>query len=290
MEQPVSKATEPPGPLDPSLAPSSVWGPSPFPSGSGPCLAQGPCFSCPHLGGAPPKCTHHGAGEKSEGSSAPLPVRGPTVSPGTQTPGSWGELRPVLAAGEAQLVIGMSHPLARQPGVGGREEEKEREGEKRGKEGRGSWREASGSVRGWTGSWSVAPFSTRAPNSSPEREGVGHEEDEPRKAESPERERRQIQGDKHPHPTHTDSATHTHPHKGTLFPGLLPPPNLRDPRQRAPCPAIHTPAFTCLFPSTYALPPAHAHAPTHPAPHPALPPCCEGARFLLFGNDTLGLT
>lgn len=30
----------------------------------------------------------------------------------------------MLAAGEAQPVIGMSHPLARQPG-GGREEEKE---------------------------------------------------------------------------------------------------------------------------------------------------------------------
>lgn len=137
LEQPVCKATEPPWPLEPSLAPSSVWGPSPFPSGSGPCVAQGPCFSCPHLGGAPPKCTHHGAGERSEGSSVPLPLRGPTVSPGTQTPGSWGELCPVLAAGEAQLVIGMSHPLARQPGggeggrerEGGRKERKGREGE-----------------------------------------------------------------------------------------------------------------------------------------------------------------
>lgn len=39
MEQPVSNATEPPWSLDRPPAPSSLWGPSPFPSSPGPCLA-----------------------------------------------------------------------------------------------------------------------------------------------------------------------------------------------------------------------------------------------------------
>lgn len=104
-----------------------------------PTLLPGPCFFSPPPTSVEPlpkpsKCTHHGAGEGSVGSSTPPPLWGPAASPGTQTPGSQGELHPVLAAGEAQPVIGMSHPLARQPG-GWREEGKEREG---GKEGRGA--------------------------------------------------------------------------------------------------------------------------------------------------------
>ena len=73
----------------------------------------------------------------------------------------------MLAAGEAQPVIGMSHPLARQPG-GGREEEKE--GGRKERKGREGELEGSlGSVQGYSGPWSVAFFSTRAPNSSPYR-------------------------------------------------------------------------------------------------------------------------
>lgn len=167
---------------------------------------------------------------------------------------------------------------------------REREGGRKGRE--GSWRKASGSVWGWTGSWSVTLYSTRVPNSSHEREEVGHEEDKPRKTKSPERERRRIQGDKHPHPLHTDSAAHTHPHKGTLcFLGLLSPPNLRAPYPHAPCPPTLPPGIHMPL-SSHTPCPLHmpTHPPTHPAPHPAFPPCCEGARFLLFGNDTLGLT
>lgn len=76
------------------------------------------------------------AGQESGGSSTPLP---PGAAGGvSRDPNTWlrGELRPALATGEAQPVIGMSHPLARQPwGGGGREKEREREG---GKEGRGA--------------------------------------------------------------------------------------------------------------------------------------------------------
>lgn len=194
----------------------------------------------------------------------------------------------MLAAGEAQPVIGMSHPLARQPGGG--EGGREREGGRKGRE--GSWREASGSVWGSAGSWSMRPPSTSAPNSSPEREGVRREEDDSRKTKSPERERRRIQGDKHPHPMHTDSAAHadTLTKAHSVSSGSFPDRSLESPSPRAPRPDTHARVFTCLFPSRTPCTCPRAHPPTHPAPHPALPPRCEGVRFLLFGNDTLGLT
>lgn len=82
--------------------------------------------------------------EGSVGSSTPLPPWGPAASPGTQTPGSQGELHPVLAAGEAQPVIGMSHPLARQPGGGGGRKGKRGREERKGGELEGSLRQRLG--------------------------------------------------------------------------------------------------------------------------------------------------
>lgn len=123
---------EPSWPLDPSLATSPLQSPPPFPSHPCPCpVPEDPAASAPSSTQPLPnlpKCTHQGTGEGSVGSSASLLLRGPAASPGTQTPGSRGELRPVLAAGEAQPVIGMSHPLARQPWGGGRKGKRGREG------------------------------------------------------------------------------------------------------------------------------------------------------------------
>lgn len=123
-------------PLDPSLAPSPFKHPPPFLSHPCPCpVSEDPDASAPSSTQPlpnPPKCTHHETGEGSVGSSVSLLLWGPAVSPGTQTPGSRGELRPVLAAGEAQPVIGMSHPLARQPWGGGRKGKRGREERKGG--------------------------------------------------------------------------------------------------------------------------------------------------------------
>lgn len=125
-------ATETSWPLDPSLATSPLQSPPPFLSHPCPCpVPEDPAASAPSSTQPLPnlpKCTHQGTGEGSVGSSASLLLRGPAASPGTQTPGSRGELRPVLAAGEAQPVIGMSHPLARQPWGGGRKGTRGREG------------------------------------------------------------------------------------------------------------------------------------------------------------------
>lgn len=77
----------------------------------------------------------------------------------------------MLAAGEAQPVIGMSHPLARQPGGG--EGGREREGGRRGRKGREG--ELEGSLRQRLGLDRVlehAPFLHQG-TQFPPREGGG---------------------------------------------------------------------------------------------------------------------
>lgn len=255
---------EPSWPLDPSLATSPFKNPPPFLSHPCPCpVSEDPDASAPSSTQPlpnPPKCTHHGTGEGSVGSSASVLLWGPAVSPGTQTPGSRGGAAP--CAGSRRGTASDWHvPPPGTPALGGREEGKEREGGKGGKKGRGSRREASGSIWGWTKSWSVPPSSIRAPTLSLEREEAGHEEREPRKAKSPRGERRRIQGDKHPHPLHTDwRHTHTHTltkaHSVSRVPSPTQPesPQLLCTMSQHTCPDTHVPLFTCLLP-LHTLPP-----------------------------------
>lgn len=271
------RAIEPSWPLDPSLATSPLQSPPPFPSHPCPCpVPEDPAASAPSSTQPLPnlpKCTHQGTGEGSVGSSASLLLRGPAASPGTQTPGSRGGAAPCAGSGRG-TASDWHVPPPGTPALGGREKGKGREGGKGGKKGRGSRREASGSIWGWTKSWSVPPLSTRASTLSLETEKAGHEEGEPWKAKSPGGERRRIQGDKHPHPLHTDwRHTHTHPHKGTLcFLGFFPHPTGKPPTGKPPTLVHHVPTHMPCYhmPASFAHMPSpheHAHAPTHPPSH-----------------------
>lgn len=256
-----------------------------------PALLPGPCFSSPHLGKAPPKPFRM---YSPWGWRGVCGVLHPTASLGavsvSRDPNTWLPGGAAPCAGSRRGTASDWHvPPPGTPawGGGGRKGKRGRE-ERKGGELEGSLRQRLGF--GWV--LEHAPPPTSAPNSSPEREGVRREEDDSRKTKSPERERRRIQGDKHPHPMHTDSAAHadTLTKAHSVSSGSFPDRSLESPSPRAPRPDTHARVFTCLFPSRTPCTCPRAHPPTHPAPHPALPPRCEGVRFLLFGNDTLGLT
>ena len=69
---------------------------------------------------------------------------------------------------------------------------------------------------------------------------------------------------------HTHTSSHTHSHKDTLFPRLLPPPNLRTPSPCVPSPGTHRhtawSVLTCLLPQHTR--PAPLHMPTRPPTQP----------------------
>lgn len=131
MEQPMPTATEPSWPLDPSLPTSPLKSPPHFYLILVPALSQRTLLLLHPAQHSPsqtfPNVLTMGFERGLWGPLLHCLSGGPAASPGTQTPGSRGELRPVLAAGEAQPVIGMSHPLARQPWGGGRKGKRGRE-------------------------------------------------------------------------------------------------------------------------------------------------------------------
>lgn len=166
-------------------------------------------------------------------------------------------------------------------GEGGRERGREEREERKGGGARGKPWAASGVTVG-PGAWPPSPLGHPIPAPT------GRVQD--RREMSPGRLKVQNgkEGGYRETNTHTQSTqARLHTHKGTLLPRLLPPPSLRAPSLHVPGPVgVHMP----VSPAHTPCPLARAHAPTHPAPHPALSPCWEGAGFLLFGNDTLGLT
>lgn len=128
-----------PWPLDPSLAPSSLWGPSSFPLVLVPALLEDPASTAPTSVEplpSPLKHTHHGAGEGSEGSLAPLSLRG--AGGVSRDPNTWLPGGAAPCAGSRRGTAGDWHvPPPGTPALGGGRKRK-REGGKRGKEGRGS--------------------------------------------------------------------------------------------------------------------------------------------------------
>lgn len=162
MEQPVPMLQSPLGFETPPGPPPLSGVPPHFLLVLVSALLPGPCFFRPRLSGAPPK--------PSQMYSPWIwrrvcRILSPTAFPGGRrrlqgpkhlAPGG-GELRPVLAAGRGTASDWHVPPPGTPAWGGWKEESKEREGGEREKEGRGSWREASGSVWGWTRSWSVPP-------------------------------------------------------------------------------------------------------------------------------------